>query len=389
MKQTNSASSRDVILISTITMLGYILGILIYPLSNTSLSSKTVSEIAILDTNLMMITGWLGFGINAIAARDIAVNENTGSIIKKVQSARITMSLFFSAIGIIVITIGEYSDLLFWLVLIISPILALNYDFALYGMGKPLSGAIASFIRLSLPILIFLPLIFIGIANTENYLSLTILFIFLSSVFTSKQCNGRMLYSLDKKFLSLYIQSFSVGIAGIALGLARYGFINLYSSKVASNDLVVLVTFLKINLFSIACKRMLIQVFYTQLLNTKVSNYIHIFCFSASFFAFIFITAFPEFTSKVFFNDIKYIDVCYFIAASFFSTLLFSTSDAKILLLHKEKWMASSTIIISTIALMVLFFNRDSYQLKDILLVIIFFELSLSLSYYLIYRKIK
>lgn len=371
-----------VIFIAIITALGHFLSVVMYPILARYLSPDTLADIGLIDANIMLVVGWLGFGLTATATRDIALSKNWKTILVKAQSARMTMALVFSTVSAFAFIIGQANEVYFWLVLLFAPIVALNYDFALYALGKPLQAAIISFVRQSLPIIIFLFVVLLVKVESWYYLFASFTFLFIASWLVSHVIGSTLLFTPNKSFLLTYWNSVGLGIAGLFLGLQRYGFVNIYSGRLSDSEFVVLMTFLKVILFFVACKRMLIQIFYSKLLEKRVSFMVDLFALVSASTLFIICFAFSSFISSHLFGSVEYSSAVEILAVGVFSCLFFVTADSRLLLFRRDKLMSYSTVAIGFLSVSVLYLFREHLGLEQILKVVVLMEFLLALIYW-------
>ena len=379
---------RSIPIIACLAALGHVLAVALYPFSARFLDSENVAIIGLMDANIMLVVGWLGFGLSATATRDIALSGDWKKIISSTQSARLTLSLVFMVIGVVGLNVFD-GNRYFWLALVAAPFLAVNYDYLLYGLGRPVSASVVSFLRQSIPLIIFCLLLFLGVADSDYYMPLIIVFAVLSAYAVSVLVKSPFLYKLDPFFVKIYWASASIGIAGLVLGMQRYGFINMLEEHLTSSEIVQLLVSLKCMLFVVACKRMLIQIFYTKLLDDLVAFKINIFCMASAIATIGTCWIFPDFLSSILFDSQDAADILRVMSLGVFSVLFFAVSDSKLLLIRKDRWMSISTVLTGLVFVSIIFSFRNELRLVDIVGLMVFFEFVLSFAYWvgLVYYK--
>lgn len=346
---------KKIFLVGGLTAIGHVFALLLYPISTRYLPSGEVVSIGLIDSTMMMIVGYLGFGLNATATRDMALSSDWRSVLLQVQRSRITVALICSVFGVVWLSIGLGRTEIGWL-LVFSPVFSLNYDFALYSQGKPEWAAMVSILRQAVPLLLFLILVVIGIGGAEYYMLLMVVFVLISSWSVSRILDTGLLYWPIKSFYKAYLGALAVGLSGVILVFQRYGFLSVIDSRISSEEFVYLATSLKFLLFFVACKRMLIQIFYRQLLEKKYQLMLNVLCFVAVFFIGIICIYLPVEISELLFNDAGGSDFVRAISLVVFGLYFFAVSDATLLLMHRDNWMFISNIIVGGVFVLVLFF---------------------------------
>ncbi|MCB1881737.1 MAG: hypothetical protein KDI54_17075 [Gammaproteobacteria bacterium] len=372
---------RKLLIVGGITSIGHVLSLFLYPVSIRYLSPEEVVAVGLIDSTALLIISILGFGLNATGTRDIALTDKWRDVLQNIQSARISLALLCSAVGLVwlVLDIGHTE---IGYLLIAAPVISLNYDFALYGLGKPEAAAIVSFVRQTFPLVLFLLLAVAGVAHPNHYLLLVVIFLLISSWLVSKQADAPLFYAPSITFIKVYYSVLLLGISGVFLIYQRFGFINTVESRISSDDFIYLVTSLKLLLFIVACKRLLIQVYYPQLVDEKMTRILNAFSFFMAIGFLAVCWLFTEQFSQLFFNDSYGGDYVMLIGFGTCALLLFAVSDAKLLLNRQDKWMIMSTLICGLIFSGAVFFGGDVFNKgSDYLSFLIGIELLMSLSY--------
>jgi len=376
--------------VAAISSIGHFLSVALYPIAGRYLSPESLSDVGVIDANVMLITSLLGFGLSATATRDVALSKDWTHILRNVQSARLTLSFVFCTISAFMLLFDFVEADFLWYVLLVSPVIAMNYDFLLYGLGKPLPAAVVSFVRQSMPIISFLVALLLFDVDGFYYFFAVVFFLLLSSTAVSVVSGGRLFFAPNRSFLQVYWGAFSIGVGGIFLSFSRYGFVNFYSEMVDAKDFVVLMTFLKSILFAVACKRMLIQFFYNKLLDEKVRKCVDVLCLVSALFCFFLCVVFSEFISGFVFGSAEYANVAVILGFGLFGVSFFVTSDARLLLYRCDNFVAYITVVVCSFGLVMLYFCREIFTLEDILLVVVVIEFLLAFLYWLAaFYKIK
>ncbi len=340
------------------TGLGHLLSAFLYPIASRYASSEDIVSIGLFDSTIMMLMALLGFGLNATATRDIALTAEWKSILNNVQSARISIALLCFIVGVLYIGF-DFGQIEIGLVLLAAPIWAINYDFALYGLGKPTSASIASFIRQSPPLFLFIILLIIGFESPFIYFMLSVVFIFVAAVMVSKFANAKLFYKPSLKFYLPYKSAAWVGIAGLFIAFQRFGFLSYIEGRIPQTDFVFLATSLKLLLLVVASKRIIIQVFYTKLIDDSLCKKLNLLAFSMSLIILAVTYGLSETLSVILFNSEKAESYVLLIALGTCALLFFAVSDSKLLLQRQDKWMSTSTVIGGGLFMVCIFMGKE------------------------------
>ena len=209
-------SIKNLFTVAFLTALGHLLSVLLYPIAARYLSEEDLVSIGLIDSTMILLIAFIGFGLNATATRDIALSTDWKKVLSKVQSARITLALFCSLCGGIWLFL-DLGQIEIGLSLLVAPIFAISYDFVLYGLAKPQSAAFVSFIRQSLPLSIFLLLVVLGCASPLIYFAFLVFFVFLAGILVSKFAGSALFIDLINFFTVLISQPAGLGLQGYLL----------------------------------------------------------------------------------------------------------------------------------------------------------------------------
>jgi hypothetical protein len=379
------AKFSDFYIVIFLTGIGHFISFIFFPIASSHIETSNLANIARFESYLVLLISILSFGVNSTATRDVALNENFIDVVKKVQSSRITLSLIISISSFFYGIISGFNLGVF--VFCLAPIFALNFDFILYGIGKPLSAAVASFVRLSLPMILFLILIYLFELNSFIYIIITLFFYVFSVFLVAKSAKAPVFYPPRLNFFNSYLSSFSIGFTGLALAFLRPGYLPFLADHLNSREIIEFIYFSKFCLLAVAARRILIQYFYVWIANNLTKYQIDIFL--------IFVGLFVLATSFQFgvlleiagleTNLTDYFFVC--CGAAFFSIMLSGTSDAKLIL--KSRDTVFLFIHIVPIFAGILIFLMIDFNKINVLLSLVFIEFCISLTcqFYIIYCK--
>lgn len=375
---------KRIITVAFIIGLGHILSVLLVPISNRYLSKEIVANIIIIDSSLMLIISILSFGLALTATRDIATSVSWESKLLKVRDARFTLSILLCITGLFAFyfTGDSFAK---WLPFIVSPIIALNLDFALYGKGEPIKAAISSFIRLSLPLITFLFLSVLSLITTEIYYLVCIsLGIFGAGFYVSKQLATPYFGTFNFQSLKMYKGVLIIGFVGLLLIFQRLGFVSVFSNYITESEKIVLYGVLKIYFAFIAVRRLFIQTFYTKLTQQNVASKINMILFLIGLFIFLICLVFSHEISNVLFKNSEGISIyaIKMIGVIILAGSIFSCEDARLMLFKGDKQYIKATLFSSIIFIGIFSISLWVDNVFEFALWALFLaELSLAISY--------
>ncbi len=309
-------------------------------------NNNIIASIGELDSLNLLIVSIIAFGLQLSTTRELAILDNWKSRYYSTQSARLSLSLILLLFGLT----GFYvtKNYLFCM----APIIALNADYALYGLGKPVAAAIVAFIRTLIPSVTII--IFSFYSTSHLILSYTIsLFV---AYLIAGVCVSRLLkvsYFVMPRFKQLvdYVNSLKIGIASFALFFVGIGIINILSYFNDNETIAVAYMALKVYMIFKGIRRIIVQSFFKELKSEAISIKVDLI---AIIVGAVFFSSFIIYPSVIisFLLDEKYINFtpAFVIlgAAGFLSS--FTTSSGTRLLLQKKDKVYSCNLIIAALA---------------------------------------
>ncbi|MBS4065235.1 MAG: hypothetical protein KGZ74_11785 [Chitinophagaceae bacterium] len=139
-----------------------------------------------------------------------------------------------------------------FLVFLLAPILALSGEYAFYGIGKPVTGAIIAFIRIIVPygISIFVAR-FIPGYFVEVFLLLLLLTYFLTGIAVAAFLNISYFIKPSYKNFRLYLSSLRLGLINILLYVQGLGLMIFIPLVFSGNYQVISIAFIGLKLYAI------------------------------------------------------------------------------------------------------------------------------------------
>ncbi len=362
---------KRLLVVGLLTGFAHLINIVVLKTLSVQLSKNTLSVIGEIDSLVILIIGFVTFGIQSSATRKLALMEDWKNEYYDTQSARLIMSLLLSILCVTGFIITK--NFLF----LIAPVFALNADYALYGRGMPKFGAFVSFIRVLIPSLSLLIALFFFIDN--------IIIIYVVSVFFAYLIGGLMVsqilkvsYFVKPKIHNLkkYLTHIDIGIAGIFYLFIGVGIINVISFFYSDPVIAVIYLLLKIYIIFRGVRQIIVQSFFKELKDEKTALKVDYFSLLGGFIFFVTLAIFPDLFTKTFLNPeftAYYMSIFILALAGFISSFTTSTG-AKLLLMEKDKEysrniiVAGSTAILSSIVFYFIFGDKPHLVALSILL---------------------
>ena len=348
------------------------------------MDAGVIANIAQIDASMVLVVSLLGFGITVTTTRDVATSKDWSLPVQEAFDARVALSFILFFVGIVGYSIDDNQIL--WLMLIASPLIALNLDFVLYGLGLPVKAALASFIRLSMPVLLYVGSVAVGYYSHIIYMICVLIFTLFASLFVLKSASYQPTFKVSLLSLKRYRESFFVGLGGFALSFQRFGILAFYAG--VEENTVYLFFSLKAYMAFVAIRRLFIQTFYKQLLNEVISKNIDRLVFITASIFFVTVYLYSQSMSELIFNQPDGGDFLILTALLVLSGSLFSCSDAQLMLMGGDR-----KYVFVTIAAFLLFITSFVIHLifgseYHIIASLIISECMLGISYWVAVRLI-
>ncbi|WP_289020231.1 hypothetical protein [uncultured Desulfobacter sp.] len=224
--------------------------------------ASTIGRIGTIESSALLIISIVSFGLQLATNRDILINKNWSLYFEQGQKARVTMSVILFPAGCLYWFTGDIAYLLFF----ISPIIALNGDYALYGCGFSEYASGISLFRVLIP---STTLIICSMVHSQQIVSFyavgMISGIFMAGYLSSLKLNTRYWFFPKLQSLKYYFDSFKLGIGSVSLTIMGSGLILISNHFYELNE--VGEAYLGIKLFIIykGVRRIIIQAFFSDL----------------------------------------------------------------------------------------------------------------------------
>lgn len=252
--------------VGALTALGQLIAFLLLPAMAHTLPTHDMVAIATVETSFSWLVTAITLGLQHRVTREVAIAEDWRSEVQAARAAMLSLGLMAAAIGLVGAVWSGGSLTMF--VMVVAPAVALNADFALYGHGSPVTAAILALFRSAFPVGALLLLV----AVVKGFAYHPIAFI-LALALAQLISGTTVVWRLDVKFavaptiagLRLYLASFGLGLASLALSTIRLIPVVVAGACFAPAEAVLVYGFFKILALFIGGRRLLLQTFYRDL----------------------------------------------------------------------------------------------------------------------------
>lgn len=313
-------------------------------------SPEQVKAIAQIDSLVLFIMNVIALGLQPAAMRNLALTEDWKQEYLNTQSARLTLSIFITAFALLAFIDSYY------LAFLIAPLLALSGDYALYGRGFPVKGAIIAFARTVIP---FLLIIFI--LNKEVwplswiYFTGLLLAYLITNLFISFYLKAFRLPQISIASLKMYISTLPLGFVSLGLYFIGMGVILVAQYFYSAPVLAIAFIGLKFYVIFKGILRIIQQAFLKEMIKDDVCLKIDQLGSLIGLTFLTFIIIFPNTFISFFFGS-KYLPektYLILIAASAFIYSLFSSFTTRAMLDKKDTHYAITTTCAALLTLVV------------------------------------
>ena len=332
---------KRLLIIAFVTGLGHLTTLFSLKYITKLAPNNVIAIIGEIDTLSLLIVAIIAFGLQLSTTREVSLTENWKQELEEAQSARLTLSLMLMLLAI---TGYFYSKNYLFL---ISPIIALNADYALYGRGKAVMGSFVSLLRVIIPALTLIICSIYFINNIVLIFALSIFVAYLiAGIVVSKSLNIPFFVKPKFQNLKKYLSSLNIGIASISFFFVGIGILNALSYFYDEETVAVGYIALKIYMIFKGVKRIIVQSFFRELKEKNASLRVDFFSIVAGMIFLFSLLFFPK-TVITLLSDSKYLDytLTFLILgiAGFVSS--FTSSTGTLLLLNRQDKQYSAILV--------------------------------------------
>ena len=183
-------------------------------------SQEQVRAIALIDSLVLFLINAIALGLQPATMRNIALIKEWKEEYNETQSARLALSLILASFSFL-----AFFNI-YYLAFLAAPLFAMSGDYALYGRGHPVAGAIIAALR---TILLFSLLIIFAVSLPESIAWAYLGGLFISYLMTNGLISkylGTPFFSIPRWHnLKLYISTLPLGLVSLGLYFIGMGII--------------------------------------------------------------------------------------------------------------------------------------------------------------------
>lgn len=373
---------KKLFIIAIIVAIGHLLSVFsISFIVKRGVDNVFLENITNIESALALIISIIAFGLQQITTRDIVVSEHWESILKDTQTARFTLGILLALFGIVTFFLTGTD---YYLIFLVSPVIAYVSDYALYAKGLAVEGSFISLIRVGIP---SLSLIFMGLFewySIGTYYIIIFLTFAIVVYISNKLLNFKINIKASKSFYALYAQNVNIGLTDISITVLQLGILTIAAPFY--NDQIVTDTFLVIKIYVLlkGVQRLIFQAFYKDLVSLDKSILIDKLIFISGFIFFTACILYPLELIELFYSKAYFrIEILFKIIgiAALISSILIASS-ARALLLKREREYTFSYILSMIITILtVIFLSLTKTGYLGIVIAILAGELTLFLCF--------
>jgi O-antigen/teichoic acid export membrane protein len=202
---------KRIAVIAVLTGIGQLISVFSIKYTSQLVSPAKLSSIAHIDALVSFLLSIVALGLQLSAMRNIALKKEWKEEYGATQTARLTLGLIVFIFGSLFFIKWEYG--FFFL----APLFAISGDYALYAIGKPVTGAAIACLRLAFPYSAMLLAAYFQ-PDIVNYVfigSWAAVYL-LTNVIIAHVLNVKSLYLPKWHSLRLYLRSLPLGIVSLS-----------------------------------------------------------------------------------------------------------------------------------------------------------------------------
>jgi len=350
---------KRILVIALLTGAGQVFVIFALKYISQNSSPEQLKAIGQIDSLIVFIMNVIALGLQPATMRDLALTENWKQDYIDTQSARLTLSFLLACFALLAFVN------LYYLIFLIAPLIALSGDYALYGRGYPVKGAIIALLRAIIPFTILI--VFTKIDSSKlgwiYMLSMILIYIITNSIISIFLKTPNFVWP-QLKNLNLYLQSLPLGAVALSIYILGLG-LALVTSYFYSAP-VVAVTYIGLKLYVIfkGVLRVLHQAFVKDMTDDKISLKIDQLSSLVGLSLAVYIIIFPTTFISLFFGKQYIPEATFFILVgiSAFIYSLFASITTTSLLERKDVRYSIIYTIASLVAVIMTIFFSIKYD---------------------------
>ncbi|RYY11265.1 MAG: hypothetical protein EOO04_35540, partial [Chitinophagaceae bacterium] len=256
---------KRLLIIATITGLAHVFTVFVLRQLASFAPVLQVRLVGETDSMVNLVIAVIAGGLVMSSVRDFALAEDWKVLYGQSQQARISLGIILMPLALLTFISPAY------LVFLISPVLALNGDYLLYGRGKPVLAAVLSFARVFVPSLAVMIASYLAPAAIAWWFAIATLLIYLlSGYFISKRFGVPYWYKPKFHALQLYLTSLPTGIVSVSYYFMGLGLIAFGGSLYSTTTIAVTYIAVKIYVIYKGVLRIVTQSFFRDMVDDAV-----------------------------------------------------------------------------------------------------------------------
>ncbi len=255
---------KRILIIGFFTGLGQIVSLFVIKNLHSYFTLPQIAAIAQIDSLVFFLINIIAMGLQSSAMRHIALNPDWENEFRNTQSARLALSFALFPLGFLFFYRWEYS------VFFLTPLLALNGDYALYATGRSTWAAAIASIRIILPyiVLIFAGYFFPG-KGIYLFVASWILIYFFTNWLVVKSLKVSNSIIPKWKNLELYLRSLPLGLVSVSFYFLGTGLILITAFFYPTNVQAVAFSGLKMYVIFKGVLRIIHQAFFKEMVHDE------------------------------------------------------------------------------------------------------------------------
>lgn len=247
-----------------LTGIGHLISIFTLKYISANVESNLLKDLAQVDSNLQLLLSIIASGLQSSAIINIATSKNWKLDYQNTQTARITLSLILFGISILAFKDKNY------LIYAIAPLLALSGDYALYGKGFPIIGALNAFVRLFIPMIsLIIGAYYFPNQLTTIYISSLFIVYLITNIFISYYLDVKLIFLPKISSIRLYFKTIPLGIIIVSLYFLGLGLILLAEFFYKDSDIAIIFIILKFYVIYKGVLRIALQSFIKEMIDDE------------------------------------------------------------------------------------------------------------------------
>jgi len=205
----------------------------------------------------IFLIGVLSFGLHLHTNRKVVLAADTDQIIQDAQVARLTLSLLLLPLGLSVYAAGGHG--IAW-AFILLPFVAVNSDYVLYGLDRPIWGASLSALKVIMPSAALGVFAYYQSEQVfASYVVVSVVSILVATIVSTRLTHVSPISTPNIKSVMQYWSSAPIGIATLCLSGIRA--LPILLAEVLGGELIVILLYGPIQLYMlfVGLRAMIVQ----------------------------------------------------------------------------------------------------------------------------------